>query len=107
MKKFPINKITVDVEALGGEISLNEFTQEYRVQCSKDPEHDTVSNGLENAGLSKEQVMGLGEGVARALYDEVVELTYPDAVAELKALKESGEYKEPTDEEKEEAKKNS
>ena len=107
MKKFPINSITIDIEALGGEITLTEFTQEYRVQCGKEEGFDTPINGLQNAGLTKEQVLSLGEGVAKAIYEEIVELTYPNVMAELKRLKEEGEYKEPTEEEIKESKKNS
>lgn len=107
MKKFPMNKVIVDVEALGGEITLYELTQVYRVTCNKDSAYDTPRNALINAGLTEDQVDKLGERVARALYEEVIELTYPNATAELKALMESGEYKEPTEDEVEESKKNS
>lgn len=107
MKKFPMNKVVVDVEALGGEITLYEFTQVYRVQCNNDSEFDNPTNGLLNAGLTQEQTDKLSERTARALYEEVVELTYPNATAELKKLMESGEYTEPTDDEVEESKKNS
>ena len=107
MKKFPINSITVEVEALGGEVTLTEFTQEYRVQCSKDNEFDTPVNGLVNAGLTREQSLILGEGVAKAIYEAVVELTYPNVMAELKRLQESGDYTPPTEEDEEESKKNS
>ena len=107
MKKYPINKITVDVEALGGEIELTEFTQEYRVLCGKTEGYDTPLNGLINAGLTEEQVLSLGERVATALYEDVVELTYPNMMEELKRLQEAGEYIPPTEEEIEESKKNS
>ena len=106
MKKYPINTVTVDVEALGGEIELSEFTQEYRVLIAKDPAFDTPTNGLMNAGLTKEQCMKLGNNVAKGLYQEVVELTYVDELAQLKQLKELGEYVEPTKDELEESKKN-
>lgn len=106
MKKFPINSITVDVEALGGEVTLTEFTQEYRYKCTKDDTYDNPINGLVNAGLTQEEALKLGEGVAKAIYGEIVELTYPNAVAELKALQEAGEYVPPTDKDLEEAKKN-
>lgn len=107
MKKFPINKIVVDVEALGGEVTLTELTQVYRVECNKDPKFDNPRNGLVNAGLTNEQVDLLGERVATALYEEVVELTYPNATAELKAQMEAGTYVAPTEDETEESKKNS
>ena len=106
MNKYPINKVTVDVEVLGGELTLTEFTQEYRVLTTKDPSFDTPFNGLLNAGLSEEQCLMLGEGVAKALYQEVVELTYSDELAQLKLLQESGEYVAPTEAEIEESKKN-
>lgn len=107
MKKFPIRKITVEVEALGGKVILSEFTQAYRVQCNEDQDFDTPWNGLINAGLTEEQVGKLGEGVAGDLYREVVELTYPNAMKRLKELQESGEYEPPTEKEIEDAKKNS
>ena len=107
MKKFPINKIVVDVEVLGGEITLTELTQEHRVECNKDREYDTPRNGLLCAGLTNEQVDKLGEGVLIALYEEVIDLTYPNARKELKALEEAGNYTPPTEEEAEESKKNS
>ncbi len=107
MKKFPINKIIVDVEALGGKVELCELNQEYRVNCNNDNTFDTPRNGLINAGLTEEQVNILGERVAQALYEEVVTLTYPNAVEELKAMMESGTYVPPTEEEKEISKKNS
>ena len=106
MNKYPINTITVDVEALGGKITLNEFTHEYRVKTTKDQMFDTPFNGLLNAGLTEEQCLKLGETVLKALYQEVVELTYADELKQLKELKESGKYKEPTEEEIEESKKN-
>ena len=46
MNKYPINKVTVDVEVLGGELTLTEFTQEYRVLTTKDPSFDTPVNGF-------------------------------------------------------------
>lgn len=107
MKKFPINKIEVDVEALGGVITLTEFTQAYRVACNADKGFDTPRNGLINAGLTEEQVDKLGENVTIALYNEVVDLTYPNAREELQKLIDSGEYTPPTDEEREDVKKNS
>ncbi len=69
--------------------------------------YDTPTNGLINAGLTEGQVGMLGEKVAIALYTEVVELTYPNAIKRLKEMKESGEYKEPTEFEIKQAKKNS
>jgi len=107
LKKFPINSITVDVEALGGATILTEFTQEYRVKCNEDREYDTPVNGLLNAGLTQEQVEKLGQNVVVALYEEVIDLTYPNQRNELQAMIDSGEYKEPTEDEIEESKKNS
>lgn len=107
MKKFPINKIDVDVEALGGKIVLTELTQAYRVKCNDDKSFDTPRNGLINAGLTEEQVDLLGERVAVALYEEVIDLTYPNLRKEVDEMIASGTYKEPTAEEIEEAKKNS
>ena len=107
IKKFPINSTIVDVEALGGTITLNEFTQEYRVKCNKDHDYDTPTNGLLNAGLTQEQINKLGQNVIVALYEEVIDLTYPNARKELQAQIDSGEYKEPTEDEVEESKKNS
>lgn len=107
MKKFPINSITVEVEALGGEITLNELNQRYRVQCNKDKTFDNPRNGLINAGLTEDQVDLLGERVAVALYDEVVELTYPNARAELEQMIKNGTFKKPTKDEQDESKKNS
>lgn len=107
MKKFPINLITVDIEALGGETTLSEFTQAYRVECNKDRKYDTPRNGLINAGLTEEEFNLLGEQVAIALYNEVIDLTYPNARKELQDKIDAGEYEEPTEDEVEESKKNS
>jgi len=106
-KDYPIKKITVNVEALGGEVTLTEFKQNYRVACGEDKTYDTPINGLQNAGLTEEQVLELGEGVAKDLYEAVVELTYPNVMAEIKKLQEEGNYTPPTEEEMEQAKKNS
>ncbi len=106
MKKYPINKITVEVEALGGEVTLNELTVEYRDRCNKEPEYDTPANALINAGLSPEQVAKLGENVAIALMNEVIDLTYPGVREEMKRMVEDGTYQKPSAEEKEKVKKN-
>lgn len=107
MKKFPINTIIVDIEALGGEVTLNELTQEYRVKCHQDKRYDTPSNGLLNAGLTQEQINKLGERVAIAVFEAVIDLTYPNAREDMQKMIDSGEYKEPTVLESEELKKNS
>jgi len=106
MKKFPINSVEVDVEALGGKIVLTELTQAFRVQCNNDKSFDTPRNGLVNAGLTEDQVDLLGERVAVALYEEVIDLTYPDLREEVNEMIASGTYKAPTNDEIEEAKKN-
>lgn len=105
MKKYPKNRITVDVEALGGEVTLTELTQGYRYESNANPELDTPRLGLINAGLTEDQINLLGERVLIDLYDEVVELTYPNARAELQRLIDEGLYTPPTDNEKEESKK--
>lgn len=107
MKKFPINTVTVDVEALGGEVTLNELTTAYRVECNKDSTYDTPRNALINAGLTGEEVDMLGERVLVALYEEVIDLTYPNAREQLKAEMEAGNFTEPTEEEITDSKKNS
>jgi len=99
--------MTVDVEALGGEITITELTQEYRVECNEDQLYDTPMNGLLNAGLTQEQINKLGQNTVTALYEEVIDLTYPNAREELEKLIKDGTYKEPTKEEIEESKKNS
>lgn len=106
MKKYPINSVVIDVEALGGEIKLSEFTQEYRVMIAKDPTFDTHVNGLINAGLTKEQCMKLTPRVLKDLYQDAVELTYADELKYLQELKDAGQYVEPTKDEIEESKKN-
>lgn len=107
MKKYPINKIVVDVEALGGEIELRELTQRYRVMCNQDKSHDTPTNALINAGLTEEQVGELGQNIVPALYELVIDLTYPNARQELEKMIKAGTFVEPTEEEQEESKKNS
>lgn len=107
MKKFPINKIEVEVEALGGVVTLFELTQEYRVLCNKDKSFDTPRNALLMHGLTEDQVNKLGERVAEALYEEIIDLTYPHARKQLQEMIEKGEYTPPTEDEIEESKKNS
>ena len=106
MKKFPINKVEVDVEALGGAITLTELTQVYRVECNNDSEFDTPVNALLNAGLTFDQISLLGEQVIVGLYNEVIDLTYPNARKELQQQISSGEYKPSTPDEELNAKKN-
>ncbi len=107
MKKYPELTIDVEVEALGGVVTLKEFTQEYRVLCNNDKSFDTPRNALMMHGLTEEQVNKLGESVAKALYEEIIDLTYPNAREQLEKLIEDGEYTPPTEDEIEESKKNS
>ena len=107
MIKFPKNSITVDIEALGGATTLTELTLEYRVLCNEDTTYDSPMNGLQDAGLTKEQVLKLGENTSIAVYKAVVDLTYPNARAELERMIADGTYKPPTKEQEKKAKKNS
>jgi len=106
MKKFPSKKIELDIEALGGVITLTELTIEYRELCNQDPSYDNTTNGLINAGMTQEQVNKLGENVGKEIMNEVIDLTYPNMREKLQELIESGEYVPPTKTEKEESKKN-
>jgi hypothetical protein len=106
LKKHPIKKITVDVEALGGKVELVELTTRYKDMCNDDPTYDTPKNCLMTAGLTEEQYYKLGETVATDLVNEVIDLTYPNMRQKLQELMDSGEYKPPTEEEMEESKKN-
>ena len=101
-----MKKVVVDVEALGGKITLYELTQEYRVECNEDDTFDTPTNGLLNAGLTLEQIHKLGQHTVVSLYEEVIDLTYPNARVELENMIKDGTFKLPTDKEKEESKKN-
>lgn len=102
-----MNTMTVFIESLDREVVLNELTQEYRIKSSKDDGFDTPLNALINAGLSKEDALKIGQNVAKAIYQDIVELTYPEQVAEIKRLQESGEYTPPTKEDIAKSKKNS
>jgi hypothetical protein len=106
VKKYPIKKIKVDIEVLGGVIELSELTTKHKDLCNDNPEYDTPKNGLINAGLTEEQFDLLGEGVARELMNDVIDLTYPNMRQKLNELIEKGEYTPPSDEEIEESKKN-
>ena len=106
MIKFPINKIEVDIEALGGKIILTELTTEYRDLCNDNQSHDNPKNGLINAGLSEDQYHKMGEQTAIAVYNAVVDLTYPNAREKLKEMMESGEYVPPSTDEVKDSKKN-
>lgn len=106
MRKFPIKTITVDVEALGGKVTIHELTIEFRDKCNDDPTFDTPRNGLLGAGLSEDQVKCLGENVAIELYNEVIDLTYPNMREKLESMLKDGTYTPPSEEDVEKSKKN-
>lgn len=104
--KYPITKMTADIEVLGGEITLTELTLGYRDLINDDPSLDTPRNALLCCGLTKEQVDLLGEQVAGNLYKDIIDMTYPDARTAVEAMMDDGTYVEPTADETTIAKKN-
>jgi len=106
MKKYPIKRVVVDIEALGGEVELTELSIRYREMCNQDRSFDTPRNALLDAGLTNEQIDLLGDGVANELMKELIDLTYPELRENMERLIASGEYEPPTEAQMEEAKKN-
>jgi len=106
MKKYPIRKIKLDVEALGGVIELHELSIRYKELCNADSSHDTVKNGLMDAGMTEEQYLSLSEQTSVDIMNDVIDLTFPNARAELQRMIEEGTFVPPTEEEKEASKKN-
>lgn len=105
-KYYPIRKIKADIEVLGGEITLSELTVGHRLKVNEDSEFDTPTNALIDAGLTLEQVNKLGSNVANDLYNDIVDLTYPQAREEMMKMLEDGNYIAPTETEIELSKKN-
>lgn len=106
MKKFPSNKLVIDVEALGGEVTLYELNQEYKVECNRDASFDTPHNALLNIGFKEEDILKLGQRVIVDIYKEIIDLTYPNVRAELEQQIKDGTFEEPSEEDVEESKKN-
>ena len=104
-KSYPINKFTADIEVLGGEITLTELTQDFRDHCNDDSGFDTPRNALINAGLTEDQVDKLGVNVIVAIYNDIVDFTYPNMREEYEKMISEKDYTPPTEEEIEDSKK--
>ena len=106
MDKYPSNRKTVYIEDIDKEVALRELTEGYIATAHKDPEFDTARNALKMCGLTDEEVDEIGMSVSNKLYGAIVDLTYPDARRIKDEAIASGTYKEPTDAELKDAKKN-
>jgi len=105
-KTYPMKRLQATIDGIGT-IELTELTTAYRERAMDDPAYDNPKNALICAGMTEEQFGSLGHNIAMELYKDIIDLTYPNAMEELKKMMESGEYEEPTEEEREELKKNS
>jgi hypothetical protein len=95
--------VSIRIERLDKTIEAHEFTVRHRLRIIQDPDFDTSVNALlDTTDMTVEEIEELTERELDLFYDAVIENSYPGIREKLK----NGELEMPSDEEKEDLKKN-
>ncbi len=107
MRKYPSHQFTAFIADVAREVVIHELTEGFIKNAQENPEIDTKRNAIKHCtDLTDDEIDMLGARVAQEIYDDILDLTHPGVRAERDKMIKEGTYKEPTEEEMEDSKKN-
>jgi hypothetical protein len=107
MKKYPSHQFSAFIPDIAREVVIHEFTEGFIKQAQENPELDNRRTALKACtDMTDDEIDQLGMRVAQEIYEDIVDLTHPGLREEREKQIAEGTYKEPTEAELEDAKKN-